>query len=86
MLIVTAILFGQFAYRFYPTLYRQPDAASEQRLYRRSARYCGNRRLIRHEPAADAALLLLWFTSVSGRFDFKQLPIRFNLGVCFGRL
>ena len=85
MLIVTAILFGQFAYRstqlYIASLMPQVETAAATEEVRDTAvtgvAYSENMSL----QLTLLAIALIYL--VIRRFDFKQLPIRFNLGVLF---
>ena len=85
MLIVTAILFGQFAYRstqlYIASLMPQVETAAATEEVRDTAvtgvAYSENMSL----QLTLLAIALVYL--VIRRFDFKQLPIRFNLGVLF---
>ena len=85
MLIVTAILFGQFAYRstqlYIASLMPQVETAAVAEEVRDTAvtgvAYSENMSL----QLTLLAIALIYL--VIRRFDFKQLPIRFNLGVLF---
>ena len=85
MLIVTAILFGQFAYRstqlYIASLMPQVETAAVSEEVRDTAvtgvAYSENMSL----QLTLLAIALIYL--IIRRFDFKQLPIRFNLGVLF---
>lgn len=85
MLIVTAILFGQFAYRstqlYIASLMPQVETAAVAKEARDTAvtgvAYSENMSL----QLTLLAIALIYL--IIRRFDFKQLPIRFNLGVLF---
>ena len=85
MLIVTAILFGQFAYRstqlYIASLMPQVETAAVAEEARDTAvtgvAYSENMSL----QLTLLAIALIYL--IIRRFDFKQLPIRFNLGVLF---
>ena len=85
MLIVTAILFGQFAYRstqlYIASLMPQVETAAVAEEVRDTAvtgvAYSENMSL----QLTLLAIALIYLAI--RRFDFKQLPIRFNLGVLF---
>ena len=85
MLIVTAILFGQFAYRstqlYIASLMPQVETAAVTEEVRDTAvtgvAYSENMSL----QLTLLAIALIYL--IIRRFDFKQLPIRFNLGVLF---
>ena len=85
MLIVTAILFGQFAYRstqlYIASLMPQVETAAATEEVRDTAvtgvAYSENMSL----QLTLLAIALIYL--IIRRFDFKQLPIRFNLGVLF---